>query len=243
MPNRDEYCPITRSLDMFGDRWGLLLIREILRGVAHFNELERNLPGISRSTLSQRLRQLERDGLIERHATDGGRGSEYEATDAGRDLARVINVVGDWGVRWLVPEPRPSDIDPGGLMVWVSRHVMLRDLPAHRVVIRFELLGRGRRYFWLVLRGGEVSLCPEHPGFPEDLFITAKPAALYLLVLGKQSLEEAMEEGTVQVEGPPGLIRSLPRWFILRAKGPAIEDGRSRRWSAGETATPARRAG
>lgn len=243
MPDRDEYCPITKSLDIFGDRWGLLLIREILRGVTHFNELERSLPGISRSTLSQRLRHLEKEGLIERRVTDEGRGTEYEATDAGHDLARVINVVGDWGVRWLVPDPRPSDIDPGGLMVWVSRHVMLRDLPAHRVVIRFELRGRGRRFFWLVLRSGEVSLCPEHPGFPEDLFITAHPSDLYLLVLGKQSLEEAMEEGSVRVEGPPALIRSLPRWFILRAKGSAFGDGRSRRWSDIGTATRARRAG
>jgi DNA-binding HxlR family transcriptional regulator len=243
VPERDEYCPITKSLDMFGDRWGLLLIREVLRGVTHFNELERNLPGISRSTLAQRLRHLEKQGLVERRVTDDGRGTEYEATDAGRDLARVINVVGDWGVRWLVPHPRPSHIDPDGLMVWVSRHVMLRELPAHRVVIRFELSGRSRRYFWLVLRSGEVSLCPEHPGFPEDLFITATPAALYLLVLGRQSLEEAMEEGTVRVEGPPGLIRSLPRWFILRAKGPNLGDGRSRRWTSSGTATRARRAG
>jgi DNA-binding HxlR family transcriptional regulator len=56
MPARDEYCPLYRSLDVFGDRWGLLVVRELLRGVSRFNELERSLPGISRSTLAQRLR-------------------------------------------------------------------------------------------------------------------------------------------------------------------------------------------
>lgn len=222
MPTRDPYCPIYRSLDLFGDRWGLLVVREILRGVARFNDLERSLPGISRSTLAQRLRHLEKESIIERRINGDGRSTEYVPTDAGRDLVNVINAVGDWGMRWLVPDARPSDIDPDGLMLWISRHVMLGELPARRVVIRFELRGRGRRYFWLVLRTGDASLCPEHPGFPEDVFVIASPAALYRLVVGRQSLAQAMDEGTVRVEGPPAFIRSLPRWLILRASGPAI---------------------
>jgi DNA-binding HxlR family transcriptional regulator len=227
--SRDDYCPIYRSLDLFGDRWGLLVVREILRGVTRFNELERSLPGISRSTLAQRLRHLEKEAIVERRTTNDGRGTEYGLTEAGRDLVKVLDAVGDWGVRWLVPDVRPSEIDPDGLMIWISRHVMLHELPARRVVIRFELRGRGRRYFWLVLRSGEVSLCPDHPGFPEDVFLTAAPAALYRLVVGQLSLEQAMDEGTVRVDGPPSLIRSLPRWFLLRASGPTIGAAASHR--------------
>jgi DNA-binding HxlR family transcriptional regulator len=215
--SRDEYCPVYHSLDLFGDRWSLLVVRDILRGVTRFNELERSLPGISRSTLAQRLRHLEKEGIVVRRANGDGRGTEYGLTEAGRGLERVIMVVSEWGIRWLVPDARPSEVDPDGLMLWISRHVMLRELPARRVVIRFELRGRGRRYFWLVLRTGEASLCPEHPGFPEDVFVTSTPAELYRLVVGKQSLKQAMDEGTVRVEGPPRLVRSLPRWFLLRA--------------------------
>src|SRR5581483_11334668 len=120
------------------------------------------------------------------------------------------DAVGAWGVRWLVPHKRPSEIDPDGLMQWIRRHVVLGELPTRRTVIRFELLGRPRRYYWLILRTGEVSLCPEHPGFEEDLFV------------------EAMEEGTVRVDGPPPLVRSLPRWFLLRASGAASVAGSSR---------------
>ena len=225
--SRDPYCPIYRSLDLFGDRWGLLVVREILRGVNRFNELERSLPGISRSTLAQRLRHLEREGIVQRRTNGDGRSTEYGTTEAGRDLISVINAVGDWGNRWLVPNARPSDIDPDGLMQWISRHVMLRELPARRVVIRFELRGRKRRLFWLVLRSGDVSLCPDHPGFPEDVFITGTPGALYLLVVGQLSLGQAMGEGIVQVEGPPSLVRSLPRWFILRGSGSAVETASS----------------
>jgi DNA-binding HxlR family transcriptional regulator len=216
---RDEHCPVYRSLDLFGDRWGLLVVREILRGVSRFNELERSLPGISRSTLAQRLRHLEKEAIVERRTTGDGRGTEYDLTEAGRGLVIVIEAVNEWGVRWLIPDAGPSEFDPEGLMIWISRHVLLRDLPARRVVIRFEFRGRGRRYFWLVLRTGEVSLCPEHPGFPEDVFVKSSPADLYRLVVGKQSLELAMANGTVEVEGPPRLVRSLPRWLLLRASG------------------------
>ncbi len=227
MPQRDQYCPVYRSLDLFGDRWGLLVVREILRGVTRFNELERSLPGISRSTLAQRLRHLEKEGIVERRTSEG-RATEYRATEAGHDLVHVINAVGDWGVRWLVPQARPSEISPEGLMQWISRHVMLHELPSQRVVIRFEVRDRGRRSFWLVLRTGEVSLCPEHPGFPEDLVVTASTPNLYRLVVGQRSLELSMAEGSVRVDGPPALVRSLPRWFILRASGPPIESGTPR---------------
>lgn len=219
---RDQYCPIYQSLDLFGDRWGLLVVREILRGVTRFNELERSLPGISRSTLAQRLRHLEKEAIVVRRTTGNGPGTEYGLTEAGCDLLNVIEAVGEWGVRWLVPETRTSEFDPDGLMLWISRHVMLRELPARRVVIQFELVGRERRYFWLVLRAGEASLCPKNPGFPEDLHVRSTPEALYRLVVGQQSLKHAMDEGTVRVEGPPRLVRSLPRWLLLRASGPPV---------------------
>jgi DNA-binding HxlR family transcriptional regulator len=225
MPTRDEYCPLTRSLDVFGDRWGLLVVRELLRGLSRFNELERSLPGISRSTLAHRLRHLEREAIIERRVVDEGRGTEYKLTGAGRDLGGVLESMGVWGVRWLVPHTQPSEVDPDGLMQWIRRHVILRQLPTRRAVIRFELLGKSRRYFWLILRTGEASLCPKNPGFEEDLFVTAHPIDLYRLVAGQQSLAQAMDEGTVRVDGPPQLVRSLPRWFLLRASGPMIGPG------------------
>jgi DNA-binding HxlR family transcriptional regulator len=228
MTSRDEYCPVYRSLHLFGDRWALLVVREILRGVTRFNELERSLPGISRSTLVQRLRHLEQGAIVERRVEGDGRRTEYRLTAAGRDLGRVIGAIGDWGVRWLVPDARASEIDPEGLMIWISRHVVLHALPARRVVIRFELLAGPRRDFWLVLRTGESSLCPEHPGFEEDVLVTAGPAALYRLVVGQLSLRGAMEEGLVRVDGPPSLVRLLPRWFLLRPSGPPIGLGTER---------------
>ena len=72
MRTSDDYCPVARSVELLGDRWCLLLVREMLRGVDRFNELERSVPGISRSVLAQRLRHLEREGVVDRQVADDG---------------------------------------------------------------------------------------------------------------------------------------------------------------------------
>ncbi|MFN2491057.1 MAG: winged helix-turn-helix transcriptional regulator [Actinomycetota bacterium] len=117
MPSRDDYCPVAKSVQILGDRWCLLLVREMLRGVRNFNEFERSVPGISRSTLAQRLRRLERAAIAERWVDDGNRTVEYRLTDAGRELGDVVGALNDWGDRWLIPDARPSEIDPDGLML------------------------------------------------------------------------------------------------------------------------------
>jgi DNA-binding Lrp family transcriptional regulator len=216
MKTSDDYCPVAKSVEVLGDRWCLLLVREMLRGVDRFNELERSIPGISRSVLAQRLRHLEREGVVDRRVADDGRTSHYWADRRRLRAGRGGRGPQRLGVRWRVPDGGPPDIDPDGLMLWVRRHVALDQLPARRVVIGFRLRARDRRSYWLVLRPGEVSLCPEHPGFDEDLRVTTKATTLYLLFLGRVALSAAMDDGAVAVDGPPSLVRAMPRWFRLR---------------------------
>lgn len=215
MPSRDEYCPVAKSVEVLGDRWSLLIVRELLRGVHGFNELERSLPGISRSLLAARLRRLERDGVVGRSVA-GPRRAEYRLTERGRELRAAVKVLNDWGVRWFVPTPRTSEIDPDGLMLWIRRHAALDALPPSRVVIAVDLIGREHRRYWLVLRPGEVSLCPDHPGFEEDIRLTGRAADFYDLFLGRVTLADAISRGTLEIDGPPPMVRMLPRWFRLR---------------------------
>lgn len=216
MPTSDDYCPVAKSVEVLGDRWCLLLVREMLRGVDRFNELERSVPGISRSILAQRLRHLEREGIVDRRVGADGRATDYRLTEAGLELGGVVGALNDWGVRWRVPDGGPPDLDPDGLMLWVRRHVVLDRLPPNRVVIGFQLMAKGRRSYWLVLQPGEVSLCPEHPGFEENLWITAEATTLYLVFLGRVSLSAAMDDDRLRVDGPRPLVRALPRWFRIR---------------------------
>jgi DNA-binding HxlR family transcriptional regulator len=216
MPSRDDYCPIAKAVEIVGDRWSLLIVRETLRGVSHFNELERSIPGIARSILSRRLKELEHKGLVTRRTGSSRVETEYGLTDAGRDLANVLGPLAGWAERWFIPRGEAVDVDPDGLMQWIWRHVDLQALPQERVVIAFTLLSSPIRTFWLVLKAGDVALCPDNPGFEDDLDVTAHPPALYELVLGRLSLRQAIASGRIRVEGPPRLIRSLPAWLRLQ---------------------------
>jgi hypothetical protein len=101
-------------------------------------------------------------------------------------------------------------------MLWVRRHVVLDVLPPRRVVVGFRLRAAVARSYWLLLQPDEVSLCPEHPGFQEDVLVTTDPGTLYRMFLGRVGLQAAMDDGTVRADGPPSLVHALPRWFRLR---------------------------
>ena len=91
-----QYCPVARAAEILADRWTVLVIRELLADVNHFNELERGLPHISRALLVERLRRLERTGVLERRFLSRGKQTEYRLTLAGRELQRLIEILGEW---------------------------------------------------------------------------------------------------------------------------------------------------
>ena len=107
-----QYCPVAKATEILGDRWTLLIVREMLGGASGFNELQRGLPGISRSVLTDRMRALERAEVIERRTGPKGRTLEYRLTSAGRDLEPVVQAIGEWGATWSFTEPRPRNSIP-----------------------------------------------------------------------------------------------------------------------------------
>src|SRR5215207_1319186 len=111
-----QYCPVAKATEILGDRWTLLIVREMLGGASGFNELQRGLPGISRSVLTERLRSLERAEIVARRTGPKGRTLEYRLTPAGRDLEPVVQAIGEWGADLGVhrsptrgARPRPLD--------------------------------------------------------------------------------------------------------------------------------------
>src|SRR5439155_26670522 len=107
-----QYCPVARAAEIFADRWTVLIVRELLADVSHFNELERGLPHMSRTLLAERLRRLERTGVLERRIAARGKRIEYRLTPAGRGLQPIIDLFGQWGARWALGDPRPTELDP-----------------------------------------------------------------------------------------------------------------------------------
>src|SRR4030095_4602223 len=134
-----QYCPIARGAELFAERWTPLIIRNLHLGCETFGEILAGAPGLSRTLLTQRLKQLERLGIVESAPKVQGRGHRYQLTSSGDDLFKVFETLGEWGARWL--ESAPENLDPL-VALWSMCNALRPDrLPDQRVVIRLDFTG------------------------------------------------------------------------------------------------------
>jgi DNA-binding HxlR family transcriptional regulator len=206
-----QYCPIARGAEIFGERWTPVIIRNLYLGCGCFGEILEGVPGLSRTLLSERLKQLERLRIVESAPKPRGRGRHYQLTPAGHDLFKVCASLGEWGARWL--EIAPEHLDPF-VALWSMGNALRRDrLPNRRVVIRFDFTGRQRNeVFWLLIEHGETEICKTYPGLDEDLYITAEAEAFVKWHAGQLNWAAATGDGRIQLHGPSWLVRAFPTW-------------------------------
>ena len=219
-----QYCPVSLGSEVLADRWTPLILREMVLGSVRFNDIERGLPGISRTLLLQRLRHLERKGIVELHPAPGGRGNEYHLTSAGQDLEPVITALGEWAVRWMFSEPTAADVDPVTLTWWMHRRIDPAQLPDRRVVIEFDYRGADATTIWLILDRGEPSVCVKPPGFDTDLLVTTDAVALMRVFSGITTLTDAIADESIQLTGVPALTRGFGSWFLWSPFLPAVRE-------------------
>jgi DNA-binding HxlR family transcriptional regulator len=224
-----QYCPIVRAVEVLGERWTLLVVREMLVGERRFNDLARGLPGLSRGLLARRLRQLQAAGLVVR--SDEG----YELTRAGEDLRPLVFGLAEWGARYAFGDPRPDELDPEVLMWWVHGRIDASDV-TRRAVIQVEVTDR-RRLFWLVIEPGDASVCYADPGFEVDARLTSDLATLYRMWSGEVDLLDAVKAGTIELSGPRWIVAGLPRWLQLSPVAPYVRAARSARPARSELRT------
>jgi DNA-binding HxlR family transcriptional regulator len=207
-----QYCPIALAAEVFAQRWTPIIIRNLHLGCAHFGEILDGAPGLPRSVLSERLRGLERDGVVSR--TTSGRGTRYALTEMGCELSDVCLALGEWGARWR--EAQPADHDPYVALWILSRLIDQDSLPRPRVVVRFDVrrVPRAARY-WLLLDRTGNEVCVETPGFAEDGVVVTDADSLVRWSAGRWSLDAAEEAGALTVVAPPWLERELRRWGRL----------------------------
>lgn len=218
-----QYCPIAKAAEILGDRWTLLIVRDLMSGTCHFNDLERGLPGISRGLLADRLRRLCKMGLLAKVGQEGARRrTAYHLTEAGLELKPVINSLLVWGARWAFEEPAEEDLDPVLLMWWMRSRVRVEQLPEQRIVIQFDFMGATSDSFWLLLTREDVSVCLTDPGFGLDLLVTADLSAFFQIWAGRMTLQAARRNKLVSIEGMPALINAFPTWFAYSLAAPAV---------------------
>ena len=211
-----QYCPISRSLEILGDRWTLLIVRDLLVGATRFNELARGLPGMSRALLSKRLGQLQRHGLVT-HA-DGG----YHPTAACEDLRPLIFGLAEWGARWAFGEPRPDELDPTVLMWWMRGGIDPKPFGGRRVVLHVQVPDARRQRFWFIVQPDDVSLCFTDPGHDTDVVLNSPLAVLYQVWDGAIELLSAVRDGLVTLSGRRELILALPQALRLSPVAPVV---------------------
>ena len=198
-----QYCPIARAVEVLGERWSLLILRDMLVGTTRFNDLARGLPGLSRSLLAKRLRKFERAGLVERL------GAEYLLTAAGQALRPVVFGLGEWGAQWAFGDPEPDQLDCELLVWWMHTRVDTSEFPGRRHVIHVRFTDDARM-FWIVVEEGEPSVCVVDPGYEVDVTMTSSVRTMYRVWLGSLPLTDAVRSGELTIDGPRALVRRMP---------------------------------
>lgn len=207
MKSYGQYCPISRTAELLGDRWTIHIVRDLLTGTTRFNELVSGNPGLSRALLSRRLQQLIRADVVAQD--DQG---HYGLTAAGRDLEPVVFGLATWGARWRFGEPEPDELDPDLLLWWLHRRLDPSALPRPRFTIHVHFTDHPKHY-WIVVEH-EASICLADPRFEVDVTLRTDRATLYRTYLGHTPLSDAYRDGRVDLTGSKRSIRAFLDAFV-----------------------------
>jgi DNA-binding HxlR family transcriptional regulator len=216
-PSYKQFCPVAMAAELLCTRWTVVLLRELIAGSTRFNDLRRGVPKMSPTLLSQRLRDLEAAGIIERRKLRSAKGLyEYRLTESGEDLRPVIDAMGFWGQKWVQAKQSLKNLDPSLLMWDMRRNLDPSPLPKRRTTIQFMYHGlpASKRNWWLVVEPrGEVDLCSIDPGFDVDLYVSTDLRTMTAIWMGLTTVER--ERDKIALTGARDISRSMQTWLGL----------------------------
>ena len=207
-----DYCPLAATTSVLGDYWTPLIVRELLYGTTHFNQVARNLPSISRSLLADRLRKLEHAGVVAR-ARIAANATSYALTNAGRDLQGVIDALSGWGTRWGANRADPQALDPAMAVCMMKDRMHAETMPGSPIVMEVVATGERDGRAWVVCEGQSIAMCFEPPPYDVNLWVHAPARVLYAVWLGEISMQAAIRRGDVALHGDRELVRAFAGWF------------------------------
>jgi DNA-binding HxlR family transcriptional regulator len=225
-----QFCPIARAAEVVGERWTLLIVRDLTLGPLRFSDLQRRLPGVSSSVLAERLGALERRGLVRRREVGFG-ATAYELTEAGRRLEPVLMELARFGAGLLLPAHPGDHVEAD--WVGLGMRVFART-PSPPLRYRVEV-SDGTRSVALSVTGGPEGTRVGPPGAgPEpDATLRLTPFQALGVLSGLLDPVEAARRGELELAGDPGAARRLPELFELpplslaaRPPGPAAANAK-----------------
>ncbi len=212
MSSYGQFCPVAKAMELLDERWTMLVVRELLLGSKHFNDLRRGVPKMSPALLSKRLQTLARAGVVERSEV-GGRTS-YSLTECGRELTGVVEALGAWGVRWI-GELGDADLDPHLLMWDMRRTIPVDQWPRTRTVLSFRLSGVSAKgsSWWIVVADGAADVCDFDPGYEAAATVSTSLRTLTRIWRGDVSWSRCLLDGSASIDGPAAVRRAVPTWL------------------------------
>ena len=214
MVDYGQFCPVAKATELIGERWTILIIRELVLGTHRFSDFQRALSRISPALLTKRLKDLEKAGIIVKKAQQGRRGYQYFLTPAGRQLSPIIEHLATWGMRWARGQLTDSELDIEFLMWEIQRRLDTGALPDGETVLCFifEELTQFKSW-WIVINGDDVDLCTKNPGKDVDLYISSTVRTMVEIWEGEIGLKTAQRKNLLKTNGCRQLAKTLTDWF------------------------------
>lgn len=222
-----QFCPIAKAAEVLGDKWSLLIVRELLMGGNRFNVLQRGLGNISPTILTKRLNELVDEGIMVKKKIQGQKGYEYYLTECGQELLPVLEQFGAWGMKWARGGMPDLDLDPELLMLYMERSVVPEKLIGNETVLRFRFTDiKELNNWWLIVKNGEVDSCIHDPGRDVDVYITTDLRTMIELWMGDITYKSAIAQGALVLVGPKALTKTISSWIngsVFEGIAPAKE--------------------
>jgi DNA-binding HxlR family transcriptional regulator len=207
-----EACRFAYALDVVGERWALLVVRELLLGPKRFTDLRAGLPHASSNILSERLRDLEHGGVIQRRKLPPPAASSvYELTEWGRELEPVVTKLGAWGARSPIP-PDSQEIGPDSIVL-ALRSLFAPEVAGDLSAVYELRIGEDR--FRVDVADGEVELSRGAAEDPAVSISTTDAGTLAAILAGQLPLDDAVATGAARIEGAKQAAKRFLRLFPM----------------------------
>ena len=215
MPSYHQFCPIAKAAEIFCERWTALILRDLAVGATRFSELQRGVPLASPTLLSQRLKQLEAEGIVDRRRAADGRGWTYHLSEAGEEFVPIVMALGVWGQRWSRRALAEHEIDLGLLLWALEKGAHPECLGEARTIIELEFTDQPehKRRWWFLNEKGRCELCLKQPDRDAQLYVAVSLPDLIRIWRGDLSLPAAIEARRVELHGGARLRKAFRRWL------------------------------
>ncbi|KXI30959.1 winged helix-turn-helix transcriptional regulator [Paraglaciecola hydrolytica] len=209
-----QFCPIAKSAEIIGEKWTMLIIRELLMGSTRFSELQRGLSLISPALLTKRLQMLADYGLLVKKKIVGQKGYEYFPTNSAKELLPIFIDIGNWGMRWTRQYLTSNDFDPDFLMLYLKRSIQTENLPGNETIVKFNFTDIEQQpNWWIIVNGQVVDLCTIDPGREVDVYFTCTVKCLSDVWMGESTYPKEINNGSLKIVGRSELTKNISSWL------------------------------